>query len=243
MRADEVQRAEVQRHHAGQRRDRPGVVDGAVGLDQHAGRDLAAEAAACRLQREGVEEPRDVAGVARLGQRDEGEPVARLADEDLELFAEGRVGDVVDAHAGAVVRVGRRGQQPRDHRRMRALGADRGAVLAVGRDVEHRPAFGLQRQRAGDEALAAGVVHARRQHRQRAVLAVQRGLRREHARSAADRRQRSRSATPARSSSSSFSVRFIRSREKSSIGRPWTTVYSPPAQVTGKPYMTSLGIP
>ena len=55
--------------------------------------------------------------------------------------------------------------------------------------------------------------------------------------------QPSSEATPARSSSSSFSVAFILSREKSSIGRSLTIVYSPFAQVTGKPYMTSCGMP
>ena len=50
-------------------------------------------------------------------------------------------------------------------------------------------------------------------------------------------------ATPARSSSSSFSVAFILSREKSSTGRSGTRVYSPPAVVTGTPYTMSFGMP
>ena len=52
-----------------------------------------------------------------------------------------------------------------------------------------------------------------------------------------------RCATPLRSSSSSASVLFIISREKSSMARPWTISYWPFVQVTGKPYMTSFGMP
>src|SRR5690606_26142178 len=43
----------------------------------------------------------------------------------------------------------------------------------------------------------------------------------------------SRWATPSRSSSSSARVRSIRSREKSSISRPSTRLYSPPSVITG----------
>ena len=50
-------------------------------------------------------------------------------------------------------------------------------------------------------------------------------------------------ATPARSSSSSFSVASIRSRENASIGSPVTRAYSLPAVVTGTPYITSCGMP
>ena len=48
---------------------------------------------------------------------------------------------------------------------------------------------------------------------------------------------------PARSSSSSFNVASIFSREKASISRPVTRVYSPFAVVTGTPYITSCGMP
>ena len=141
---------------------------------------------------------------------------------------------VVHARADAREAVVRAADQARHHHRVRALGADRRAVLAVARDVEHRPALGLQRERLADEPLAARVVDARRQRsagaRVRAAVS-----RRGHARRAIRRHaagvglrlghvdvQPSSDATPARSSSSSFSVAFIRSREKSSIGRSRT---------------------
>src|SRR5690606_30003685 len=55
--------------------------------------------------------------------------------------------------------------------------------------------------------------------------------------------QPSRSLMPSRSSSSSFRVWSMRSRENASISRPSTRVYSPLDVVTGTPYTMPSGMP
>ena len=95
--AHEIHRAEVEADHARQRGDRPRVVHGAVRLDHHADRDLAAESAPRGFEREALEEALDVADRFRLGRGQERDAVAGVAEQNRELLDRARVVDVVDA--------------------------------------------------------------------------------------------------------------------------------------------------
>ena len=110
-------------------------------------------------------------------------------------------------------------------------------VAQVAGDIEDRAQFALERERLADESLAAGVMNAGRQRRERAFGAVERGRRMEPGshRASLATPYPSNPATAARSSSSSLSVAFILSREKSSISTPCTSLYSPSSVVTGTP--------
>jgi hypothetical protein len=150
-----------------------------VRLDHHRHRNFATEAAPRDLEQQRVDERAHVVGRFGLRQRDEREAVARFADQDLELGVPRRVAQRVHARAHPIVAVRLACDQRGDHLRVLVLASDRRAVLAIAGDVEYRAALGLQRERLREVALAARVVHARRERRQGARVAVQRGLRSE----------------------------------------------------------------
>ena len=183
------------------------------------------------------EEALDVGGALRLGQREERDAVAGAVEQHVDLRLPRRVVHVVHAGADARKAVVGAADEARHQHGVRALAADGRAVLAVAGDVEHGPALGLQRERLADEALAARVVHARRQRRQAAlslpysaVCWRRAGAGRPVSASAQQGAPRRRALPRAPSACA-----FIFSRENSSIGRSRTRVYSPLAVVTGTP--------
>ena len=103
--ADEVHQAEVQRLDAGQGGDVLHLAQRAVGLDQHMGGDLPRQAAVLGDGGERHQHGLRVLPSADLGKGDVGELLAGRADDDLQVVAPVRVGDVVDARADAAVAV------------------------------------------------------------------------------------------------------------------------------------------
>src|SRR5690606_35036931 len=98
---DEIHQPEVERFHAVERGDLPGIAQGAVGLDQHVHRQWAVELAG-RLDAAQLGDLFGrVGGGAHLGYGDEGQSVAGTADQDLEVALPVRMGDVVDARTDA----------------------------------------------------------------------------------------------------------------------------------------------
>ena len=177
MGAHEIHRAEVEADDARQRGDRPRVVHGAVRLDHHADRDLAAESAPRGFEREALEEALDVADRFRLGRGQERDAVAGVAEQNRELLDRARVVDVVDPRSDAIEAVGGAGDDRGHLARVLELGADGRAVLAIGGNVEVAAALGLQRERLVDELRTPRVVHARGQRGQRPFAAPERRLR------------------------------------------------------------------
>ena len=177
MRAHEVERAEVEAHDAGQGGDSPDVVNGLGRFNENAQRNRSSNPSARRVLRECVECALDIADALGFRQCQERDAIACFADENLEIALPRRMADVVNACADASVRIRFRLNQRCDHPRVRDLAADWCAVFAVAGNVEHRAALALQIERLGNEALAAGVMNARRQFRQRAFFAVQSRLR------------------------------------------------------------------
>src|SRR5690606_36333771 len=111
---------------------------GAVGLDEHVHGDLPRDAAVPGDLADVVDHLGHLAGRRGLGDGQEGAAVAGAADHDVHVLAPGRVGGVVDAHAGHAVLVDRGALQVHDHLRVLALAAGLGPVIAVHGDVEDR---------------------------------------------------------------------------------------------------------
>jgi hypothetical protein len=87
-----------------------------------------------------------VGHAARLGDHQVGQPVARLRRTMVDHLLEQRVVDRQHPHADAAEAVVGAVDQLGDQVRLLDLAADRRAVLAVERDVEHRAQLGLQRR-------------------------------------------------------------------------------------------------
>ena len=139
----------------------------AVGFDQRVQRDGAVEAG---VARDGIDRlgralqvgDAPTLGTIRYATRAPARPTSVCA-----TVSKRGVVDRGQARADAVEAVVRTGQQLGDQLRVLGLAADRGAVLRVERDVEHRAEFGLQFQALAHARLDAGVVVAHRQGRQR----------------------------------------------------------------------------
>ena len=168
-----------------------------------------------------------VVQVARLGQHQVRQPPAGARDERQHVVGEGGVIERVHTRADTAEVVLARQHQFGDPAHMRGLGAHGRAVLAVERDVEHRAQARLQRQALEHAVLGAAVVIADGNTR-RKVAVFEEDLPRMHGSAAY-----SRCLTPSCSSSSSFSVRLMRSWLKASMARPSMILYSPSAVVTG----------
>ena len=121
MRADKVQRAEVEACDTGQFGDRPRVMDGARSFDQHAQRNCSAEPFACTVLGQRFERAFDVADGLGFRQCQKRNAIAGFADQNLQIVFPRGMADVVDARADAVVRVGGRADQLGDHPRMLGL--------------------------------------------------------------------------------------------------------------------------
>jgi hypothetical protein len=144
-----------------------------VGLDEHVHR-RRGDAGERSAPLDPVDHPRDVGDALGLGQRQVGDPGAGLGEQDRDVVAPVRMRDVVHPHADAPGRTRFGVQHARDHQRVRALGADDRAVLAVAGQVERAAPLSLQRDRLDDHLLVAGDVLARRDRRDLAAGRVQR---------------------------------------------------------------------
>ena len=163
MRGDEIHQAERERLDARMRGDRLDVAQRAVGLDQRVQRDRAGTGARV----DGGSGAIDVGDAVDLGQHQVGQARAGGADDGRDVGGERGVVDRMDARADAAEAVLCRLQRLGDEVRMLGLGADRRAVFAIERHVEHRAELALQREALLHQRFDAGVVVARRQRRGR----------------------------------------------------------------------------
>jgi hypothetical protein len=102
----------------------------------------------------------DVGRAAGLGDHQVGQSAAHAAHQQVHHLLEPRVVHGLQAGAHAPETVGRRGHQLGDEVGVLDLAAHGRPVLAVQRDVEHRPEFGLQLQALAHAHLHPGVVVA-----------------------------------------------------------------------------------
>lgn len=166
---DEVHQPKIEGFDAVDCRDLPDFMECAVRLDQHMHRYRAFDAAAVFDLAQGSELGAHVARAARLWQGHEGQARTGPGNQDLQIGSPVVMGDVVDAHADPVVPVVTAHHDLRAHLGVCLLGAGSGSILAITGDVEHRPQFGLQRERLADQFLGACVVVDRGQGRELAL--------------------------------------------------------------------------
>jgi hypothetical protein len=105
--ADEIHQAEVQRLDAGQGGDVFHLAQRAVGLDQHMAGICRSSLAVLHRWRRAPSASSARPGAGNLRQDDVGQPGPARADDDFQVAAPVRMGDVVDARADASVAVGR----------------------------------------------------------------------------------------------------------------------------------------
>ena len=251
---DEVHQPEAEALHPGQGGQCVHIAQGAVGFDQGMHR----QPGALAVHAGGVLDLGDgllqVGQMAWLGHHQIGQPVTRTADQGVDVAGKGRVVDRMHPRThpveAVVVGQGQVGAQLG----VFGFGANRRAVFAIERDVEHRAHLSLQRQRLAHALLGAAVVVAHGQVDRWVAFVDQRlaGQQDGHGWSpmetglatscrtapvawpAAGRLAAySRCFTPSCSPCSSARVLLMHSWLKASIARPSTILYSPPAQVTG----------
>ncbi len=154
---DKIHQAEIKGFDKGQGGNLPGGTQCAGGFDEDVQRDAAVMAAfALHGGDDGVLR-QYVVDAACLGQDDVGNAFASLADDDVEVVAPVRVGDVVDARADATKAVGLAHDAGGNHFGVFALAPGGCAVFAVAGDVEYRAPARL----AGPEPCRS-VFHCRR---------------------------------------------------------------------------------
>lgn len=238
---DEVHEAEVQAFDAGQGGNFPGVLEGAVGFDQHVDRNGAADPALGLDAAQGIDlGPRIVDG-ANLGNGQESEALAGVVDQDFQILAPVGVGDVVDARTDPAEAVVAAADEAGGHFRMFGFGTGVGTVFAVAGDVENglvvMGQFLLQLQGLLHELFRSGVVVHHRQDGEGLFTGEENvvGMTQGHGQAPKKKAAAfyrglcskwlavaySMEATAARSSSSSARVAFILPRLYSSISRPW----------------------
>jgi hypothetical protein len=162
---DEIHDAERQALHLGQGGDLVGLVQRAVGFDQHVdGQELVEPAPGFFRRRiDHLLRAQHIGDAVGLGDHHVGQLPCRRADDVRDIACEVLVADVVQAHADAPA-LGTAGagvvQQARHQLGMFAFLAGGSAVLAVEGDVEDGPKLLLQGHRLAHQLLAAGVMVA-----------------------------------------------------------------------------------
>ena len=106
MRADKIERAEVEARDSGQCGDRPRVMDGARCFDQYTQRNCSAESLPRAVLGERIKRALDVADGLGLRQRQKRDAIAGFADQNLHVALPRGMANVMDSRAGAIVRVG-----------------------------------------------------------------------------------------------------------------------------------------
>ena len=230
-----VHQPETQRLHT--RVGRDGMHLGQCGraLDQHLERDGRGQPQASLVLLAQGAGRADLGHAANLGQREIGQPMPGMGHQRVQFSLETAMKDRMGTRAYPVEAIVRRIDGLGHPQGVAQLVSGGCAILAVGRDVQHRAQSALKGQRLGQQRRTAAVMVADGQHRPAFAFPIQDGSGGTGGGLAAHGAQPSRCLTPLRSPSSSSSVAFMRSRLKASMSRPLTIVYSPFWQVTGMP--------
>ena len=230
-----IHQPETQRLHARMGRDGTHLGQCGRAFDQHLERDGRGQPQACLVLLAQGAGRADLGHAADLGQREIGQPMPGMGHQRVQFGLETGMEDRMGARAHPVEAIVRRIDGLGHPQGVAQLVSSGCAILAVGRDVQHRAQSTLNGQRLGQQRRTAAVMVADGQHRPAVTFPIQDGSGGTGGGLAAHGAQPSRCLTPLRSPSSSSSVAFMRSRLKASMSRPLTIVYSPFWQVTGMP--------
>ena len=164
MCADEVEQAEDNCFDLGQCRNRRGMRQGAMRLDQHVDRQRIDSTCALRLCFDDVDHARDISRTLGFRNRDVANLRGRFTEQQGNVIAPVRVFDVVNAHTNATGWRPGVIEQTSDHQRVFTLGANRCAIFAITGQIKRTMPFALQINGFAHHFFIAGDVLARRDH-------------------------------------------------------------------------------